>query len=514
MALGAFVAGLLLAETEYRRAAEAMVEPFRGLLLGLFFVSVGLGLDLGLIGEQPWLVLGIVSILVAGKAALIFALASAFRTGRAAALEAALVLAPAGEFAFVVIDQASGLRLLPEPVAELALVAATLSMFAIPLLAALGSRLGRAMDSDDGPEVPLATERTVVIVGYGRVGRLVADMLGRHRIPHVTVDRDAKRVRAERERGVAIWFGDAGRPEMLERMGLGSASGLVVTLDEPGAAERVVEAARRLRPDLTIVARARDEAHAHRSTRSAPPTRCRDLRGGPATRGEHPDRRRRPRRAGDRLHPREAGRGPGRPQHRRRSRPASAAIGEGGERLSPRLTQGAALYLAGREAARNAVMGGDGSTPTYDEVVKGRRSIRGYLDKPVPRALIEEVIALAMRAPSSMNTQPWNFTVVTGEPLDRIRAGNTERNLAVCRTRASSGPAAPSRAATASVRSACQAAVLRHGHRPRGPGHAARLGDARVSAIRRPGCVIVTYDRDLADSDDTRSTAEPSPTRS
>jgi CPA2 family monovalent cation:H+ antiporter-2 len=264
MALGAFVAGLLLAETEYRRAAEAMVEPFRGLLLGLFFVSVGLGLDLGLIGEQPWLVLGIVSILVAGKAALIFALASAFRTGRAAALEAALVLAPAGEFAFVVIDQASGLRLLPEPVAELALVAATLSMFAIPLLAALGSRLGRAMDSDDGPEVPLATERTVVIVGYGRVGRLVADMLGRHRIPHVTVDRDAKRVRAERDRGVPIWFGDAGRPEMLERMGIATASGLVVTLDEPGAAERVVEAARRLRPDLTIVARARDEAHAHR----------------------------------------------------------------------------------------------------------------------------------------------------------------------------------------------------------------------------------------------------------
>jgi CPA2 family monovalent cation:H+ antiporter-2 len=163
-----------------------------------------------------------------------------------------------------VLDQASGLRLLRADVAEVALVAATLSMFAIPLLANLGARIGRALDQNDGPDVPINVGRRVVIVGYGRVGRLVADMLSRHRIDHLMVDRDPKRVRSERARGLPIWFGDAGRPEMLERMGLGTAAGLVVTLDEPGAAERVVEAARRLRPDLTIVARARDEAHAHR----------------------------------------------------------------------------------------------------------------------------------------------------------------------------------------------------------------------------------------------------------
>jgi nitroreductase len=150
------------------------------------------------------------------------------------------------------------------------------------------------------------------------------------------------------------------------------------------------------------------------------------------------------------------------------------------------------------------MMSGDGPAPTYDEVVLGRRSIRGYLTKPVPRALIEEVIALAMRAPSSMNTQPWNFHVLTGEPLDRIRAGNTERNLAgVPHSREfRTGQAFAGR------------------HRERQIGVAKQLfsamGIAREDQAMRhdwvmrgfrqfdaPVCVIVTYDRDLAESDDT-----------
>jgi len=149
-------------------------------------------------------------------------------------------------------------------------------------------------------------------------------------------------------------------------------------------------------------------------------------------------------------------------------------------------------------------MNGDGSAPTYDEVVKGRRSIRGYLDKPVPRTLIEEVIALAMRAPSSMNTQPWNFTVVTGEPLDRIRAGNTERNLAGVphsrEFRTGGAFAGPHRERQIGVAKQLFSAMgiaredqaMRHDWVMRG----FRQFDA-------PVCVIVTYDRDLADSDDT-----------
>lgn len=264
MALGAFVAGLMLAETEYRRAAETLIEPLRGLLLGLFFVAVGIGLDLPLAAERPAVVLTLALGLVAIKAAATFALARAFKVPIAAATEAALVLAPAGEFAFVIIDRASGADLLPRAVAEVVLVSATLSMFAIPALAALGGRLGKAADSVSEPLPPLTTDRRVLIVGFGRVGRLVADLLQRHQIPYIVLDRDAARVRAERKAGQPIWFGDGGRPALLINCGVETAAGLVVTLDEPGAAERVVEAARGLRPDLTIVARARDEAHAHR----------------------------------------------------------------------------------------------------------------------------------------------------------------------------------------------------------------------------------------------------------
>ncbi len=150
------------------------------------------------------------------------------------------------------------------------------------------------------------------------------------------------------------------------------------------------------------------------------------------------------------------------------------------------------------------MMSDDGSAPTYDEVVLGRRSIRGYLNKPVPRALIEEILALAMRAPSSMNSQPWNFHVITGEPLDRIRAGNTERNLA---------GVPHSREFRAG-----QAFAGRHLERQIGVAKQlfAAMGIARDDRSMRqdwvmrgfrqfdaPVCVIVTYDRDLAESDDT-----------
>jgi CPA2 family monovalent cation:H+ antiporter-2 len=265
MALGALIAGLMLAGTEYRRAAEAMVEPFRGLLLGLFFVSVGIGLDLPLALSRPGPVLAIVALLVLGKAALVYAVARLFRVPRGPAAEAALVLAPAGEFAFVILDQATGARLLEPSLAAVVLVAVTLSMFLIPLLAAIGSRIGLVIDVDsEAPPAPTPGRPRVIVVGYGRVGRLVADMLGRHDIDVTALDSDIDRVRTQRREGAPVWFGDAGRPELLAHSGLHSAAGLVVTLDEPGAAERVVELARRLRPDLTIVARARDEDHAHR----------------------------------------------------------------------------------------------------------------------------------------------------------------------------------------------------------------------------------------------------------
>ncbi|HEY3950489.1 cation:proton antiporter [Phenylobacterium sp.] len=273
MGLGAFVAGLLLAETEYRHEVEVTVEPFKGLLLGLFFLSMGIGLDLSLLVREPLLVLGIAAALVALKTVSVAGLSRLFGLKARGALEAGLALAAGGEFAFIVVNQAIGAGLLPQGTGQASLTAVTLSMFAIPALTALGARLGRggetlpaerppgleadAGDADKG-------EPAVLIVGYGRVGRLVADMLSRHEIGWTAIERDTRLVETARREGKTLYFGDAARPELLRRCGLDRAPALVVTMDSPDGAEAVVAAARDLRPDLMVVARARDARHAAR----------------------------------------------------------------------------------------------------------------------------------------------------------------------------------------------------------------------------------------------------------
>ncbi|MFL5297496.1 MAG: cation:proton antiporter [Phenylobacterium sp.] len=267
MALGAFIAGLLLAETEFRHEVEAAIEPFKGLLLGLFFLSIGIGLDLPLLAERPGVVLGAAAGLVAINAAVVFGLARAFRLRAGAAAEAALLLAGAGEFAFVILGQAAEQRLVDAATAAALSVAATLSMAAIPLLACLGARLGgRRSQAAPLPEAPgdAPGEPRVLIAGYGRVGRLVGEMLRRHDVAWVAVEQDAKLTAEGRRAGETLYFGDAARPDFLERCGLARVAALVVTMDDPDGAEAIVSTARALRPDLTIVARARDARHAQR----------------------------------------------------------------------------------------------------------------------------------------------------------------------------------------------------------------------------------------------------------
>ena len=268
MALGAFIAGLLLAETEYRHEVEVTIEPFKGLLLGLFFVSVGIGLDLSRLLAHPWQILGLVAALIAIKAAVAFAVSRLVGLRVAAAAETALTLAGAGEFAFVVLTAATASRLIaPAPAGDV-VVAATLSMFAIPALSALGARLGRAVAEAPVEDViPLAVAgepSRVLVIGYGRVGHLVGEMLTRHQIAWAGVDSDVHASEAGRRDGQEIFYGDATRAEFLHRFGLAGARALVVTMDSPEAAEAVVAAARQSRPDLTIVARARDAHHAGR----------------------------------------------------------------------------------------------------------------------------------------------------------------------------------------------------------------------------------------------------------
>jgi CPA2 family monovalent cation:H+ antiporter-2 len=268
MALGAFIAGLLLAETEFRHEVEVTIEPFKGLLLGLFFVSMGIGLNVPLLLAQPLAIAGAAIGMVCVNFAVIFGLARLFGVRARSAVETALLLAGAGEFAFVILGQAMGQNLVDRRVGETILVAATLSMISIPFLAALGAKAGgrkiAPAELPSEPEAGVANAPRVLVVGYGRVGKLVGEMLKRHDIAWVAAEQDARLVEAGRRAGEQIFFGDASRPEFLERCGLADAPALVVTMDSPEGAEAIVAVARELRPDLTIVARARDARHAQR----------------------------------------------------------------------------------------------------------------------------------------------------------------------------------------------------------------------------------------------------------
>jgi CPA2 family monovalent cation:H+ antiporter-2 len=268
MALGAFIAGLLLAETEFRREVEVTIEPFKGLLLGLFFVTVGAGLDFVRVVAEPLQTVGIALALIAGKFVITYILARLAGVRDAAAREAALVNAPGGEFAFVMLGAATATSLLDRALASQLALAVTLSMICIPLLAAWGARMSRAapapvdpaLNIENAPGVDMSGH--VIIVGHGRVGALVGDMLARHKIPFMAVDGDSRLVARARDQGVDIFWGDASRPEFLEKCGIQRARAVVVTMDAPAAVEKVVAAARTARGDLTVVARARDAAHA------------------------------------------------------------------------------------------------------------------------------------------------------------------------------------------------------------------------------------------------------------
>jgi CPA2 family monovalent cation:H+ antiporter-2 len=267
MAIGAFIAGLLLAETEYRRAVEVTIEPFQGLLLGLFFVSVGAGLDLSRLVDHPAEIIAMAAGLVALKGFVILVAARAFGLSRPVAGEVSLLLGPGGEFAFVMLGAATAVAAVPDDIAASAMVAVTLSMLMVPALAWLGEIATRATPADESAFAhlsppPDAAAARVLIVGYGRVGRIVSDLLAVHGIPFVAIDQDPRLVTRERDAGKAIYFGNAQRPDFLRRAGLSAARALVVTMDQPSAVELVVSAARAERPDLTIVARARDASHA------------------------------------------------------------------------------------------------------------------------------------------------------------------------------------------------------------------------------------------------------------
>ena len=270
MALGAFLAGLLLAETEYRHQVEADILPFRGLLLGLFFITVGMAIDTPLVLRQWPEVLSLSAALLLGKPVILWVLARLFRLGAPVATRVGLLLSQCGEFAFVIFGIAQQLGILRHRDGVLLIATVALTMATTPLMAALGRRLAVAFQKPHTPDAERMTEETadlsghVIIAGYGRIGQIVGQMLTEQRVPYVAIEQSVPLVEASRKRARPVYFGDASRAELLDAAGVDRACAAIITLDQPEAAERIVAALRRNHPDLRIIARSRDAAHARR----------------------------------------------------------------------------------------------------------------------------------------------------------------------------------------------------------------------------------------------------------
>ena len=266
MGLGAFIAGILLAETEYRREIEVTIEPFKGLLLGLFFVSVGASLDLSQVFSAPLRTFGLALGVILVKFCVNWLAGWILRLPARISTEAALMLAPGGEFAFVIITAAVAAKAMPAAAGATVMVAVTLSMFAVPFLGGLAKRLTSRPAALE-PAEPAAPDidgpaPDALIIGFGRVGQLVGDMLEVHAIRYLAVDTNPGLVKRLRAEGRDIYWGNATRPDFLARCGLGKAKALIITMDTPADTEAIVRDARVAHPDLTIVARARDAHHA------------------------------------------------------------------------------------------------------------------------------------------------------------------------------------------------------------------------------------------------------------
>ena len=267
MALGAFIAGLLLAETEYRRAVEAMIDPFRGLLLGVFFFSVGMHIDLSFIWREPALVIGGFIAMMAAKTALLVPLCRLFGVPWAASVETGLLLAPGGEFAFIGIGLAAQFGLVDPGVAAGVLAVVSLTMGTLPFVSLFARRAALRVAKQvtgDAPATQLPPSdhaKRVIVVGHGRVGQLVCDLLDKHQISYIAADRDAERVERWRKLGRPVYFGDASNALFLQRCGIDEATGVIVTIDT-AAVDDVVRAVRARRPDVMIIARAHDAQHA------------------------------------------------------------------------------------------------------------------------------------------------------------------------------------------------------------------------------------------------------------
>ncbi|WP_292932912.1 cation:proton antiporter [Noviherbaspirillum sp.] len=269
MALGAFLAGLLLAETEFKHEVEVTIEPFKGLLMGLFFMSVGMEIDVREVLKTPVLLpLSVVGLFLIKSLvlAVIFRIGG-FSWGRA--VEGGTLLGQGGEFTFIVVGTATALQLLNPATGKFILLVVSLSLFATPFVAKAGCAFGDWWGKRHPDEMPhpegAGLEPAgghVILAGYGRVGQLVAQLLSAQGIAFVAVESNPRLVAKLHPLGVPVFFGDAARIELLRKVHADSAAAIVLTMDHPASALHAVKAIRRLYPRLPLLARSRDEKHA------------------------------------------------------------------------------------------------------------------------------------------------------------------------------------------------------------------------------------------------------------
>jgi glutathione-regulated potassium-efflux system ancillary protein KefC/glutathione-regulated potassium-efflux system protein KefB len=267
MVLGAFIAGMLLADSEYRHQLEADIAPFKGLLLGLFFIAVGMTVNIGLLLEIPGRILLIVALLMITKALILFPLARRFAMcDRGGALKLAAVLAQGGEFAFVLLGIASRNEILADPIIDEVILAVAVSMLLTPVIYALAENASGKLEKPDerAYDVPENQQHEVMIAGFGRVGQIVGRLLTIVGTPFTALESDSSQVDFVRRYGATVYYGDASRLDLLRAAGAEHSKLFVLAVSDLEESMRIADAVMRHFPHLKIIARARNRRHAHK----------------------------------------------------------------------------------------------------------------------------------------------------------------------------------------------------------------------------------------------------------
>ncbi|USH02689.1 glutathione-regulated potassium-efflux system protein KefB [Grimontia kaedaensis] len=267
MALGTFLAGVLLAESEYRHELEIAIEPFKGLLLGLFFIAVGMAVDLGLLLKYPLEILSAVAALIGVKAAIIYGLTRVFGGSEKSRSHVALLLSQGGEFAFVLFTAARSENLLTPDLNAFLLVVVSLSMMTTPILLMLQSKwFARTINAD--AEMPAAEQfnhegARVIITGFGRFGQVVGRLLFANKIKLTILERDPSQIALLRKFGYKVYYGDATQLDLLRAAGAATAEAIIVCADSPEEVMEIVELCQQHFPNLKVLARARSRVEAN-----------------------------------------------------------------------------------------------------------------------------------------------------------------------------------------------------------------------------------------------------------